>query len=61
LKDAKLQRAVVAVRDRAAEKFGVNANPTFFVNGVKFTGEMKTADVDKIIGGVAKAEPEPAK
>jgi protein-disulfide isomerase len=61
LKDAKLQRAVVAVRDRAAEKFGVNATPTFFVNGVKFTGEMKTADVDKIIGGATKTEPEPAK
>ncbi len=62
LKDAKLQHAVVAVRDRAAEKFGVNATPTFFINGVKFTGEMKAADLDKIVGGGAtKAEPEPAK
>ncbi|HYA81519.1 MAG TPA: thioredoxin domain-containing protein [Methylocystis sp.] len=55
LKDTKLQQDVNAVRDRAAEKFEIRATPTFFINGVKFTGEMKTADLDKIIAETAKA------
>jgi len=59
LRDAKLQHDVNAVRDRAAGQFGVNATPTFFVNGVKFSGEMKLADLDKIIAETAKAA-EPA-
>jgi len=50
LKDEKLQKDVNAVRDRAADKFGVNATPTFFINGTKFQGEMKAADLGKIIG-----------
>ena len=57
LKDATLQRAVVAVRDRAADKFGVNATPTFFINGVKFSGEMKAADLGKIIDGAPRIDP----
>jgi protein-disulfide isomerase len=60
LKDAKLQQGIVAVRDRAAEKFGVNATPTFFINGVKFAGEMKVAELDKIVSDAGKA-PEAAK
>jgi protein-disulfide isomerase len=57
LKDAKLQHDVNAVRDRAAATFGISATPTFFVNGVKFTGEMKIPDLDKIIAETAsKAE-----
>ncbi len=54
LKDAKLQRNVYAVRDRAAEKFGVSATPTFFINGVKHSGEFKAADLAKLIGDAAK-------
>ena len=61
LKDAKLQHDIVAVRDRGAEKFGVNATPTFFINGVKFTGELKGGELDKIIGDAAKGPPAPAK
>lgn len=49
LKDQALYEKVNKVRDRAAEKFGVNSTPTFFINGDKFTGEMSVADFDKII------------
>ncbi len=61
LKDTKLQHDIVAVRDRAAEKFGVNATPTFFVDGVKYAGEMKLSELDKIIGDAAKAPTEAGK
>ena len=49
LKDQALYEKVNKVRDRAAEKFGVNSTPTFFVNGEKYTGEVTLADIDKII------------
>lgn len=49
LKDQALYEKVNKVRDRAAEKFGVNSTPTFFVNGEKYTGEITLADIDKII------------
>lgn len=35
------------IRDRAAQKFGVSATPTFFINGKKVTGEMTPATLDK--------------
>ena len=54
LKDGNLQREVYAVRDLAAEKFGVNATPTFFINGVKYSGEIKPGDLAKIIGDATK-------
>lgn len=53
LKDQALYEKVNKVRDRAAEKFGVNSTPTFFVNGEKYTGEVSLADIDKIIAAKA--------
>jgi len=53
LKDQALYEKVNKVRDRAAEKFGVNSTPTFFVNGEKYTGEVTLADIDKIIAAKA--------
>jgi protein-disulfide isomerase len=53
LKDQALYDKVNKVRDRAAEKFGVNSTPTFFVNGEKYTGEVSLADIDKIISAKA--------
>jgi protein-disulfide isomerase len=35
------------VRDRAAEKFNVNATPTFFINGKRVSGEMTVEQLDK--------------
>ena len=49
LKDQKLYDAVNAVRDRASQAFGINATPTFFVNGVKVTGEVTVASLAKLI------------
>ena len=49
LKDQKLYEAVNAVRDRASQKFGINATPTFFVNGTKVTGEVTVDSLAKIL------------
>ncbi len=51
LKDQELYKKVNDVRDRGAQKFGVNSTPTFFVNGDRYSGEMSVADFDKIIAG----------
>ena len=53
LKDQALYEKVNKVRDAAAQKFGVNSTPTFFVNGEKYTGEVTLADIDKIIAAKA--------
>jgi len=49
LKDQQLYENVNKVRDRAAEKFGISATPTFFVNGDKYSGEISIEDWDKIL------------
>jgi len=50
LKDQALFDKVKKVRDRANDKFGVNSTPTFFINGEKYTGEIKIDDFARIIG-----------
>jgi protein-disulfide isomerase len=55
LKDQPLYENVNKVRDRAAEKFGVNSTPTFFVNGDKYGGEIGIEDWDKIIASKTTA------
>jgi protein-disulfide isomerase len=47
LKDQALYDKVNMVRDRGAEKFGVNATPTFFINGKRVSGEMTVEQLDK--------------
>jgi protein-disulfide isomerase len=47
LKDQALYEKVNMVRDRAAEKFNVNATPTFFINGKRVSGEMTVQQLDK--------------
>ncbi|PWB80115.1 MAG: disulfide bond formation protein DsbA [Methylocystaceae bacterium] len=54
LKDQQLYENVNKIRDRAAEKFGVNSTPTFFINGDKYGGEIGEADLDKIIAEKSK-------
>lgn len=56
LKDQDLYKKVTDVRARAADKFGVNSTPTFFVNGEKYTGEITVADIDKIIAAKTPAK-----
>jgi len=49
LKDQALYDKINIVRDRGAEKFGVNATPTFFINGKRVSGEMTVEQLDKEI------------
>jgi protein-disulfide isomerase len=42
------------VRDRAAEKFGIDATPTFFVNGKKITGEIAPNALDPLLQPLLK-------
>ena len=56
LKDQELYKKINDVRDRGAQKFGVNSTPTFFINGDKYAGEMSVADFDKIIAAKAAAK-----
>ncbi len=42
---------VNAVKDRAYKTFGVDATPTFFINGVEHPGEQTLEELDKILGG----------
>jgi protein-disulfide isomerase len=56
LKDQALYEKVNKVRDRAAEKFGVNSTPTFFVNGDKYAGEISIEEFGKIIAAKTPAK-----
>ncbi len=49
LKDQKLYDQVNEVRDRGAQKFGVSATPTFYVNGQKVSGELDPANLAKLL------------
>ena len=49
LKNQKVEDAIKWVRDRAAEKLGVNSTPTFFINGKKFTGDQTIENLAKEI------------
>lgn len=54
LKNQELYDGVTKVRDRAAEKFGVNSTPTFFINGKKHSGAMTVEELDKILEPLLK-------
>lgn len=49
LTNQELLDGVNVVRDRAAEKFGVNATPTFFINGEKHAGALTIEQLDEIL------------
>jgi protein-disulfide isomerase len=52
-KQKQLVDAITKVRDRGHSAFGVNATPTFFVNGEKLSG-ASIEDFDKAIGKALK-------
>jgi protein-disulfide isomerase len=54
LKNQELMDQVSQTRDRAAEKFNVDATPTFFVNGRKLTGDQPIAEFDKVLEPLLK-------
>ena len=49
LTDQKLLEDVRAVRTRGAEDFGVDATPTFFINGNKYSGALSVDEMSAII------------
>jgi protein-disulfide isomerase len=49
LANQKVLDDIQVVRDRAAEKLGVNSTPTFFVNGKKLTGDQSIEGLAKLI------------
>ena len=55
LRDRTLYDQVNQVRDTAAKKFGVDATPTFFVNGKKIEGEMSVAELDNLLAPMLKS------
>jgi protein-disulfide isomerase len=54
LKNQELYDNINKVRDRAAEKFQVNATPTFFINGDKFSGELTAESLSSKIDSLPK-------
>ncbi len=54
LKDQSLYDKVNAVRDAGGQKFGVEATPTFFINGKKASGDMSIEDMAKLISPFLK-------
>jgi protein-disulfide isomerase len=55
LKDQKMLEGIEAVRNRGAEKLGVNSTPTFFINGKKYNGVMTVEDLEKAIEPLLKS------
>ena len=53
LKDATLENQVISSRLVAANQLGVNATPTFFVNGTKFTGAPTAEEFNKLLSGLS--------
>jgi protein-disulfide isomerase len=49
LNDKALFDKIQQVRDRATTKFKVDATPTFYINGEKFSGEISIDELDKRI------------
>ncbi len=52
--DKKLEDAVAGSRLMAAQQLGVDATPTFFVNGKKYEGEPTVEGFDQLLSGLAR-------
>ncbi len=55
LSNQKLVDDIAATRKRAAEKFGVNSTPTFFINGKIYRGALTVDEIDKQIQPLLKS------
>ncbi|MGB6921780.1 MAG: DsbA family protein, partial [Methylovirgula sp.] len=49
INDQSLYEKVDQERDNAAQKFGIDATPTFFINGRKISGEVTPDALDKLL------------
>jgi protein-disulfide isomerase len=54
LKNQDLYDKIAKMHDRAAEKFGVTATPTFFINGKKERGEITPDALGKLLNPLLK-------
>ncbi len=54
LNDQALFDKINQIRNTAAQKFGITATPTFFINGDKRSGEIPPADLDALIAPYLK-------
>jgi protein-disulfide isomerase len=54
LKNQDLYNKIAKVHDQAAEKFGVKATPTFFINGRRENGELPPDTLGKLIDPLLK-------
>ena len=54
LADSKLEDQILNSRLVASKDLEVNATPTFFVNGVKFTGDPSVEGFDKVLSGLSQ-------
>lgn len=49
LKNQELLDNVLSIQKKAAEDYGVNATPTFFINGTRYSGSMSAEDMGQVI------------
>ena len=54
LSDRDLYAKVTQVYDTAAKKYGVNATPTFFINGERVSGAMSVEELDRKLAPLLK-------
>ncbi|MGH6760478.1 MAG: DsbA family protein [Phyllobacterium sp.] len=52
LTNQQLLNDVNAVRERGANEFGIDATPTFFINGTKYAGALSVDEMSAIIDGL---------
>jgi protein-disulfide isomerase len=53
LTDDKLYKQILEIRQRASKEFGVNATPTFFINGKRLEG-MSLSDFETALAPLVK-------
>ena len=53
LKNTALENQILEERLVASKDLGVDATPTFFINGTKFSGEPTVAEFDKVLSNLA--------
>jgi protein-disulfide isomerase len=53
--DQKMLDDIVSIRERAAEQFGVDATPSFFINGKRFTGSPVLEEFEKAFASYLKS------
>jgi len=55
LQDKTLYDGVMAVKQRASDKFKIDGTPTFFINGKRYGGELSVEEFDKAVEPLLKS------